>query len=141
MTSIDFEAVIHDLESQRDAINDAIRALRRISPAPDVPPMRTDSGSATSFAEMTRTDAAYAILAEAGTGLTAKEIVRRLLVGGFTTTSKKPHDSMRSALRRDARRFCQRPPGTWRLVEWDHEQPNVPRTSADGVPSGEQKSN
>lgn len=125
MSTIDYNAVLSDLQERRDAldrqrieIDAAISAIRSL--VVQTPTAKPDFYAEldSSYAGLTRRVAAYRLLKELGHGLTVRELVRQLRRRGFQTSAKSPHDSMRAAMRRDSR-FCKvEPAGCWGLIEW-----------------------
>jgi HB1, ASXL, restriction endonuclease HTH domain len=124
-----YEAVIADLESKRDQLNQTIQMLRAAqglatvagvaAPAAPTPPPSTTEGPG-AFLGMTVADAAVRLLGLRKTPLSNPEIVQAIRAGGVILNSAEPVNVVGSILNRRAstQGDIVRVGKTWGLAEW-----------------------
>ena len=134
-TQIDYEAVLADLESERDELDMFIAYLKRkklgqVEVAPIsgqgrptiMPPAPAPSNLLTSdaFFGLSLVDATKKYLAITKSPKTSRQICDALLAGGFKTTSKDFNNTVFSVLSREDKQegVIAKVNNTWGLAEW-----------------------
>lgn len=134
--SIDYRAVLADLEARRAQLDQAIAAIRLFLGE------QGDGGSALftevksdTFFGLSVTDAAKKYLTIVKDPKSTQEIADALKAGGFKSTAKNFYSNVFTALSRDDT-FCKIKRGQWALSEWSPGLSRSKTTKENGKPMG-----
>lgn len=153
--TVDYGAVIEDLERQRDELDQAIAIMRRLSGQPPAPPSPAGPSGGNvkpnakgSIPAEIRSDTFFGMKApEAITRYLAiskgprmvREIVDGLRKGGFVSGAKDLYNNLYTAIQRmeEAGTVRKLPDGKWGLAEWYPAKPKTKAKSDDAGDKGE----